>query len=221
MAVTTTTIDHLFVGEQPPVRTAPVTVADGQTCARGAAMGKILYGAVTAAADGSNTGDGTVTALATVVSEVLPIVGDYVFKCIEAVTNGGVFKLINPYGAVINGYIPLTAGAGATTVVETGGLTFTVTDGTTDFAVDDFFTITVAAGSGSVSKLDKTAVDGTAQIYGILYEAVITSGATATSMVYLEGKFNSGVVTFVSGTAYTDVAADARTKGIYFGSASY
>ena len=218
---TSTTIDHLFVGEQPPIRTAAVTVADGETCARGAAMGKVLYGAVTAEADAGNTGDGTVTALATVVSSVLPIVGDYVLTCIEAVTNGGVFKLVDPNGAVVNGYIPMTAGAGAATVVETAGLTFTITDGSTDFAAGDFFTISIAAGSGQVKKLDKTAVDGSAQIYGILSEAITTSGATAISTVYLEGKFNSGVVTFVSGTAYTDVADTARLKGIYFGAASY
>lgn len=218
---TSTTIDHLFVGEQPVPRTAAVTVADSQTCARGAAIGKILYGAVTPAADAGNTGDGTVTAAATVLGEVKPIVGAYVLTCTTAVTNGGVFKLVDPNGATVATGLTMTAGAGAATVFEVAGLTFTVTDGATDFAAGDFFTLTLAAGSGQVKKLDKTAVDGSAEIYGILSEAVTTSGATQVSTAYLEGKFNSGVVTFVSGTAYTDVADDARLKGIYFGAASY
>lgn len=213
-------IDHLFVSEQGPLRTDGVTVADGQTNVRGAAMGKVLYGAVTADGTG-NTGDGTCTALATVLGSINPIVGDYVFTCTAAVTNGGVFKLVDPNGAEVATGLTLTVGAGAATVFEVAGIVFTITDGATDFIVGDAFTISVAAGSGQVVKLDKTAVDGSAAIYGILTEDVTTSGATQVSSVYLEGKFNSGVVTFVSGTAYTDIEADARLKNIYFAAASY
>lgn len=212
--------DHLFVSEQPPLRTDGVVVADAQTCLRGAAMGKVLYGAVTASAI-TGTGDGTITALATVISAVKAIVGDYVLTCTEAVTHGGIFKISDPNGATIATGLAMTASTGAATVFEVGGLTFTLTDGATDFVAADFFTISVAAGSGSVIKLDKTAVDGSADIYGVLTEAVTTDGATQVSSVYLEGKFNSGVVTFVSGTAYTDIEADARLKNIYFAAASY
>lgn len=216
----TVSIDHLFVSEQGPIRTAAVTVADSQTCLRGAAMGKVLYGAVTAVADAGNTGDGTCTALATVLGSIKPIIGDYILTCIEAVTHGGVFKLVDPNGGLVSGALAMTAATGGATVLEAGGITFTLTDDT-DFIVGDFFTISVAAGSGSVIKLDKTAVDGSADIYGILSEAVTTDGATQVSSVYLEGKFNSGVVTFVTDTAYTDIEADARLKNIYFAAASY
>lgn len=212
-----TTIDHLYVGEQPVQRTAAVTVADGQTCLRGSAMGKVLYGAVTPAADAGNTGDGTVTAAATVLGSVKPIVGAYVLTCTTAVTNGGVFKLVDPNGATVATGLTMTVGAGAATVFEVAGLTFTVTDGATDFVAGDFFTLTLAAGSGQVKKLDKTAVDGSAEIYGILLENVTTSGATQVSIVDLVGKFNSLVVGFVAGTTYADIEADARLKQIYFG----
>lgn len=116
------------------------TVLEGTILAR-----KEVADAVVAAADGGNTGDGTVTLATVAAGQVVPIVGAYNFECIEAITNGGVFKLVDPNGAVVDGYVLLTAGAGATTVVESAGLTFTVTDGATDFIVGDKFSLTVAA----------------------------------------------------------------------------
>lgn len=217
----TVSIDHLFVSEQGPIRTAPVTVADSQTLTRGAALGIVELGAVTAVADVGNTGDGTCTALSVLPGAGLAVAGAYNLECVTAVTNGGVFKLEDPNGLLITNTLTMTAGAGAVTVFEAGGLTFTLTDGTTDFAAGDIFVVTVAAGSGEAVLLDKTATDGSDKIYGILSEDVTTSGATQKSSVYLEGKFNSGVVTFESGTAYTDIADDARLKNIYFAAASY
>lgn len=216
------TIDQLYVGEQPVNKQAgAITLAISQTLTRGAAIGKALYGAVTAS-DITGTGNGTLTALATVVSNVKPIVGDYVLTCVTAVTHGGIFKLVDPNGGLVSGYLPMTASTGVATVFEVGGLTFTLTDGSTDFAAGAYFTITVAAGSGQGYIVDKTAVDGSSEIYGILTEDVTTSSsATQVAPLDLTGRFNTAVVTFADGTAYTDVEADARTKGIYFASANY
>ena len=94
---------------------------------------------------GANTGDGTVT-LATVVSgPVVPLVGAYVLTATTAVTNGGIFQLVDPNGAIVASDLIMTAGAGAATVFEAAGLEFTVTDAGTDFIVGDSFTLTVAA----------------------------------------------------------------------------
>lgn len=220
------TIDALYAGHQPVNKqSSAVTIAASQTLSRGAAIGKVLYGDVTAVAgdgEGSNTGDGTCTALATVVSAVKPIVGDYVLTCTEAVTHGGVFKLVDPNGGIVATGLAMTASTGAATVFEAAGLTFTLTDGDTDFAADDYFTISVAAGSGQGKLLDKTAVDGSSEIYGILTDDVTTgAGETQAAPVDLTGSFNTAVVTFESGTAYTDVEADAREKGIFFKSQAY
>jgi len=116
---------------------------------------RVAVGSVTA---GSNTGDGTVTNLA-LAAGVIPLVGDYVLECIEAVTNGGIFKLEDPNGNLVASNLTMFAGAGETTDFIAGGLSFTITDGATDFIVGDSFTLAVDA----VNKLvpfDETAVDG-------------------------------------------------------------
>jgi len=54
-------------------------------------------------------------------------------------------------------------------------INFTLTDGATDFALGDSFTITVPAGSGKVKELNLTGTDGSEDAYGIL-----TAGADTT-----------------------------------------
>lgn len=103
------------------------------------------YGTVTAAA-GTNTGNGTCTSLS-VLGGGAPRPGAWTLKCVTAVANGGVFSLTDPKGVVVNAALTMTVGAGAATVFNTGtgGLQFTLTDGSTDFAVNDSFTVTVPA----------------------------------------------------------------------------
>lgn len=147
------------------------TAVEGTILAR-----KAVNDAVVAAADAGNTGDGTVTLATVAAGAVVPLVGAYNFECTEAVTNGGVFKLVDPNGALVASGLLLTAGAGATTVIEAAGLTFTVTDGATDFAVGDKFSLTVAANG----KYVPFATDGAggAQIpKAVLTYAVTAAGA--------------------------------------------
>jgi len=99
------------------------------------------YGTVTRVA-GTNTGNGTCTAMSVTGT---PKPGAYVFKCTATATNGGVFSLTDPDGTVLTGSTTLTPGAATATVVSRNGLQFTITDGSTDFAVNDLFTITVPA----------------------------------------------------------------------------
>lgn len=100
------------------------------------------YGTVTAAPDAGNTGDGTVTTLSVTGA---PAPGDYSLICNTAVVEGGVFTLIDPRGAIISTSITMTPGAGGTTVIDVGGIQFTLTDAAADFIVGDNFTITVPA----------------------------------------------------------------------------
>lgn len=99
------------------------------------------YGTVTAT-QGTNTGNGTCTALSVTGT---PLPGAYSLVCNTAVANGGVFTLTDPNGTVIASDITMTPGAGGTTVIDEGGIQFTLTDAGTDFAVNDAFTITVPA----------------------------------------------------------------------------
>jgi len=115
------------------------TFVDGTILARRAVATAVTASAV------AGTGDGTVTAATVVAGPVVPLVGAYVLNCITAVTNGGVWELVDPNGALVASNLIMTVGAAAATVFEAGGLQFTITDGSADFAVDDTATLTVAA----------------------------------------------------------------------------
>lgn len=120
----------------------------------------------TMTADGGNTGDGTVTAVAGVAGAA-PIVGTWELECIIAVANGGVFKLTDPNGNIVDNNLVMNVGAGVATVFTAGGMTFTVTDGATDFIVTDLFTIAIAA-NGKWIPFDPASVDGGEIPLGIL-----------------------------------------------------
>jgi phage tail sheath gpL-like len=98
------------------------------------------YGTVTSQA-GTNTGNGTVTALS---APGNPKPGAWTLTLITVVADGGVFRVTDPDGVVV-GNATMTPGAGGATVVNIGGLQFTLTDAATDFALNDSFTITVPA----------------------------------------------------------------------------
>lgn len=99
------------------------------------------YGTVTASAL-SGTGNGTIGTLS-VAAPALP--GAYKLVLNTAVANGGVWTLTDPLGNVLSTTVTQTVGAGTATAFTVNGLTFTITDGTTDFGVGATFTITVPA----------------------------------------------------------------------------
>lgn len=97
------------------------------------------YGTVTETADPGNTGDGTLTALSVTGT---PLPGDWTLVCTAAAADAGLFDLIDPNGVVQATGLDLT---GSPVVFDEAGIGFTLTDGTADFIVGDFFTITVPA----------------------------------------------------------------------------
>ena len=149
------------------VFTGIATILEGTILAR-----QDVAVAVVAAA-GANTGNGTVT-VATV--DTVAKVGVYTLTCIEAVTHGGVFKLADPDGQIVAGYLPMTAGSGVATVMQAGGLQFTVTDAGIDFIVGDSFTLTVAA-DGKVVPYSATGKGGAQIPREILTYEVTSTGA--------------------------------------------
>ena len=118
----------------------------------------------TGTADAGNTGDGTVTAVAKILGDTK--VGAYNLECTAAVANGGTFKLEGPGGELVADGLVMTAGAGAATVFNAGGMTFTITDGATDFIVGDKFAITTTSVDKYVP-LDPAGIDGSGEFAGI------------------------------------------------------
>lgn len=122
------------------------------------------------------TGNGTVSSI-TLGPDAMP--GNYRLEITAAITNGGEFKLTGPDGAIVEqGFV--VAGAGGTFVgANKRSLNFTLTEGSTDFAVADAFNILVfnELAGGKAVAWDPTAVDGRQTVAGILFDAVDASAA--------------------------------------------
>lgn len=99
------------------------------------------YGAVTASAL-VGTGNGTITALSVTGT---PAPGAYTLKVNTVVANGGVWTLTDQSGSIISTAVTMTPGVAGVTVINIGGIQFSLTDGTTDFGLGATFTITVPA----------------------------------------------------------------------------
>jgi len=104
-------------------------------------VGTYAYGTVTASAL-TGTGNGTITVLSAA-APAKP--GIYTLKVTTAVANGGVWTMTDPDGVVLSSSITMTAGVGAATPFTIAGVSFTLTDGTTDFGLGATFLITVPA----------------------------------------------------------------------------
>lgn len=120
------------------------------------------------------TGNGTVSALSLGPDAKT---GNYRVECITAILNGGTFKVIGPDGAVVDTG-SIVAGAGGTLVLSgKRQLNLTITDGSTDFAVGDYFNVCVfnQLAGGKAVAWDPTAVDGRQAVAGILFDDVNAS----------------------------------------------
>lgn len=148
-----------------------VTVLAGTILAR-----KAVEDAIVVAADGGNTGDGTVTLASVEEGPVVPLVGAYNLEVVEAVANGGILKLEDPNGALVAEKLTMTVGAGASTIFEVAGMVFTVTDGATDFIVGDKFSLTVAA-DGNMVVFATDGVGGAQIPKAILTYEITSAGA--------------------------------------------
>jgi len=176
---------------------------------------KTLLDAITEAADGGNTGDGTITLATVVAGPVVPLVGTYVLTVTTAVTNGGILQLKDPNGAIVASDLIMTAGAGAATVFEAAGLEFTITDGATDLAVADFFTMITAA-DGDVVVYDRVGAGGAQIPMMVLHDEEVFAGVGTTPVrPIISGRLRRGDLIVHGAAAITDAEADAlRDFGI-------
>ena len=152
-----------------------------------AGAGKLVAGTVmakrssansagSASAGGGNTGNGT---FGTVTATNDAITGTYVITITEAATNGGTFEVVDPNSNVV--------GEGSVGVgFSAGGISFTLADGSTDFAVDDTWTVAVVAGQGEwVAYDDDGTDDGRRIAAGVLYAGVDATEADANAVVHV------------------------------------
>ena len=126
------------------------------------------------------TGNGTISGLS-LGPDAIP--GNYRVEAIDAITNSGRWKVVNPLGNEI-AVGTIVAGAGGTLVLSVQRqLNLTITDGGTDFAVGDFFNVAVynvgQRGKGKVVAWNPvpSTYDGRQHVAGILFAAVDASAA--------------------------------------------
>lgn len=179
------------------------TYVEGTILAR-----KQVADAITATADVGNTGDGTFTAASVIAGDTIPLVGDYNLECVSAVTNGGIFKLEDPNGNIVANNLVMTAGAGAATIFTAAGMTFTITDGATDFIVGDKAALTVAA-DGDVVVFAEDGIGG-AQVPSMVltYDITTTGAADVGARAMVSGRVRREKLVIDAGGTVTDRIVD-------------
>jgi hypothetical protein len=197
--------DRLIAGNLKLV-TDSVTIKGGASdLVRGSVLGQITTGSTATAVAGSNTGNGVMGAI-TVGSGAIP--GVYVLKVTKAAANAGDFEVIDPQGDVM--------GVGTVGVAfNTGGLSFTLADGATDFIVNDSFNITVAVGSLKYVLATAAAIDGSAVPVAILADYAAASGGDVTAGIYLMGEFNGNYLTLGAGITLAAAKAALSLRSIF------
>jgi hypothetical protein len=137
-----TDIDAHIVSYVGQVCIDPVTVASGENLAAGAVVG--LKNKLQAAAPIPTvvgTGNGAMSALSFGPGV---LVGSYVVKCTAIASNSGTFSVTSPSGVVLGS---ATVG----TAFVSDEIRFLISDGGTDFAQNDTFTVVVTAGGTPVA----------------------------------------------------------------------
>src|SRR5688572_6201475 len=159
-----------------------VTVASGQNLPAGAVVGRISKGVGRASVPTVvGTGNGTMS-LVTTGPDVEK--GSYVVKLKTVVAHGGVFSVTSPSNQALPDFtMGTTTGGTAAYTAAPDHIKFSITDGSTDFALNDTFTIVVGTtaptvvgtGTGLISaiSLGPEAQTGT---YTIINRQTITNG---------------------------------------------
>jgi hypothetical protein len=146
-------------------------VALNQLLAAGQVVGKTAVVSLvtsSAAADGSNTGNGVIT-----LDTTAPV---------AAGAKNGVYRVVNELVATNSGefvvYDPDSIEIGRVAVAATfsNQVKFVIADGATDFAIGDAFSITVGIEETDYQIVNPAGIDGSQRVAGILWEGVTTDG---------------------------------------------
>jgi len=196
--------DNLFAGHEIPVLTKGVTLEAGQgKLVRGTVLGKVTkaVGTVT----GPDTANGTISAVTLGKSAKI---GTYSLVCTTATAGvADVFKVVDPDGMILNDAVAGTA--------YVGPINFTITKGTSGFAIDDTFTIPVIEGSGKYKVVNSANVDGSQIADCILADDTDTTTGDATAVAYRTGHFNRKALVFGGDDTADTHEQTLRTLGIF------
>ena len=190
-----------------PIIARSITLLSGENLTKGTLIGKITRSTPTTGTK-TGTGDGTMTG---VVGGKETKIGIYTILCIEDSGSGNeTWSVHDPDGVRLQD---------ATTGVaySNSHLGFTINDGGTDFIAGDYFTITVAAGSGYYKKALLASVDGSGNYenMAILAKDTDASGGNIVTTAWLSGQYNENKVTFGTGLTFANTYDELKKYSIY------
>jgi hypothetical protein len=177
---------------------AAVVIASGADLVAGTVLGRTTGGTATATAKAGNTGNGVMGAV-TVGAGAKD--GNYTLTITAAAANAGAFEVRDPDGELV--------GEGnVAQAFNHGGLSFTLADGATDFAVGDGFTIAVALGADTYKALNTAGTDGSQHAAAVLYgPANAASASVNATAIVRDAEVNGNVLTWPNGISDADKAA--------------
>lgn len=202
----TFSFDNLISGAFPIVARS-ITLASGENLEKGTLIGKITRSTPTTGTK-TGTGNGTMTG---VLGGRETKIGIYKAICIDASISGSeIFAVYDPDGVRLE---DATVGV----AYSNNHISFTINDGTTDFIVGDYFTVTVAAGSGYYKKALLAAVDGSGNYenMAILAKDTDASSANIVTTAWITGQYNENQVTFGTGLTFANTKDELKKYSIF------
>jgi len=168
-----------------------ITMKSGQAkIGPGTVLGAVLSATNATETHAGNTGNGAMGAIT---------VGDgahtgvYTLTITAAATNAGSFQVADPNGDVVGNGTVGVAFVG-------GGLSFTLADGSIDFAAGDKFKITVSTITKKYVQLNLTGADGSEVASGILFDTTDASSADTQCVALVRGcQVNAAELTWPGG----------------------
>lgn len=204
------TPDALHAGDFP-IRTRKGTLITGQNLLRGALLGAISIGALTAAGAAGVPAPAGATITASPAAAAGTEIGIHRFVAtIGGAGTASKWEHFSPDGQFVG------VATGNTEYVG-GGLTLTITDTGTDPAAGEAFnvTVTAAAGSGKLKLSLAAATDGSQTPISILAEDTDATAADVECVEYLTGDFNQDALTYGTGHTAASVADGLRDRSIF------
>lgn len=165
--------------------------------------------------------------------------GAYLIKCTATATNGGTFTVTDPDGTVIGTLVLPGTSTGSATFwheqisfkiadatdfalndlftlywFESDHLSFVIWDGSTDFIVGDYFTMTVALANEECKLVNRDNVDGSQYVHAILADDVDASSAAVKSIAYVAGQFDERSLYFGGNETIESYREEMRDIGL-------
>jgi len=203
---TSSKADNLYADNEHSINEGITVQVSARKYLRGDVLGQVTMSVPTTGTAGSNTGDGSMTAVG---GRQQTMVGTYIFTCVEKITNGGRFAVTDPSGDSL-------ADAMVGTAYKTRYIDALINHGTVTFEVDDSFTVDVAVGSKEYKLCDSSASDGSQVAKRVLQDDNVDATTEAQRVIAdMKGCYNEQYLQFGGSDTIETHREDMHKRGLY------